>query len=516
MTPARLSRPGPTRAIVIGAGIGGLATALRLAAAGLDVTVLERASAPGGRMRQVPSAAGPVDAGPTVLTLRGVFDDLFAAAGARLEDHVRLLPQPILARHFWPDGGVLDLFADHDRSRDAVAAFAGGAEAAAFDRFCAEARALFTAFEAPMMRAADPRLTALAGTVLRNPGLLGAMAPGRTLAGALTRRFRDPRLAQLFGRYATYVGGSPYGAPALLSLIWEAEARGVWAVEGGLHALARAVAGLAERLGARFVYAAEVAEIGCTSGRAARASLTDGRGFDADLVVFNGDPRALATGRLGPAVAGVAPQTRRRPRSLSARVWSFAARYDGPALIHHNVFFSVDYAAEFRALGSGAIPPDPTLYICAEDRARHRAPSGPERFEIIENAAPLTAGGIAGEEFETCRTRVFTTLGRFGLRFDPLPEPAALTTPAGFEALFPASAGSLYGQSPHGMTASLARPRARTAVPGLYLAGGGAHPGAGVPMAALSGRHAAETILRDLGLTSPSRRTVMHGGMSTA
>ena len=516
MTPARLSRPGPTRAIVIGAGIGGLATALRLAAAGLDVTVLERASAPGGRMRQVPSAAGPVDAGPTVLTLRGVFDDLFAAAGARLEDHVRLLPQPILARHFWPDGGVLDLFADHDRSRDAVAAFAGGAEAAAFDRFCAEARALFTAFEAPMMRAADPRLTALAGTVLRNPGLLGAMAPGRTLAGALTRRFRDPRLAQLFGRYATYVGGSPFAAPALLSLIWEAEARGVWAVAGGMHALARAVAGLAERQGARFVYDAEVAAIEARDGRAGRAILADGREYDADLVVFNGDPRALATGRLGPAVAGVAPQTRHRPRSLSARVWSFAARLDGPALVHHNVLFSADYPAEFRALGAGAIPPDPTLYICAEDRAGHPAPAGPERFEIIENAAPLTAGDTAQEEFETCRTRVFTTLARFGLRFDPLPGPEALTTPEGFEALFPASAGSLYGQSPHGMTAALARPRARTALPGLYLAGGGVHPGAGVPMAALSGRHAAETILRDLGLTSPSRRTAMHGGMSTA
>jgi 1-hydroxycarotenoid 3,4-desaturase len=113
------------RVVVVGAGIAGLAAAVRLAHAGLSVTVLERHAGPGGKMRALPSEAGPVDAGPTVLTLRGVFDALFASIGERLEDHIELVPQEILARHFWPDGSALDLFADETRSRAAIHAFAG-------------------------------------------------------------------------------------------------------------------------------------------------------------------------------------------------------------------------------------------------------------------------------------------------------------------------------------------------------------------------------------------------------
>ncbi|MEM1065038.1 MAG: methoxyneurosporene dehydrogenase, partial [Pseudomonadota bacterium] len=137
-----------------------------------------------------------------------------------------------------------------------------------------------------------------------------------------------------------------------------------------------------------------------------------------------------------------------------------------------------------------------------------------ERFEIIMNAPPLPGG--QPEDTELCRTRTFQTLARHGVRFSPEPDPAmALTTPAGFNALFPASQGSLYGRSPHGLMSALQRPTARTRVRGLYLAGGGAHPGAGVPMATLSGQHAAAAILTDLASTSTFRRTAMPGGMST-
>ncbi|MBC7179345.1 MAG: FAD-dependent oxidoreductase, partial [Roseovarius sp.] len=195
------------RVLVVGAGIAGLAAALRLAHAGLAVTVLERHAGPGGKMRAFPSDAGPVDAGPTVLTMRGVFDALFASVGTRLEDHIDLVPQDILARHFWPDGSRLDLFADEARSRAAIHDFAGDRAARQFTRFCARARRLFAAFDAPMMQAAAPSSLALAATVARQPNLIPAMAPLSTLAQSLARQFDDPRLRQLFGRYATYVGG---------------------------------------------------------------------------------------------------------------------------------------------------------------------------------------------------------------------------------------------------------------------------------------------------------------------
>jgi len=205
--------------VVIGAGFGGLATALRLAAAGGRVTVLEAAGAPGGKARALPSAAGPVDAGPTVLTMRWVFDDLARLAGARLEDHVTLTPEPVVARHWWPDGTRLDLHVDPEASAAAIREFAGPGEEARFRAFRAETETLFETFRGPMMETPAPRLAALAGAALSRPAAWPALMPWATMARRLARQFRDPRLRQLFGRYATYVGGSPHASPALLSLI---------------------------------------------------------------------------------------------------------------------------------------------------------------------------------------------------------------------------------------------------------------------------------------------------------
>lgn len=593
------------RVVVIGAGIGGLAAALRLAHAGCEVTVLEARAAPGGKIRTLPSAAGPVDAGPTVLTLRGVFDRLFSDVGSALEDHVTLLPLATLARHYWEDGATLDLMADPEASAANVAAAFGPRAEGEFRAFSARAARLFDAFDAPMMQAAAPTQAALAAAVLRRPALLRDMAPHRSLAGLLRSSFGDPRLRQLFGRYATYVGGSPYASPALLALVWQAEARGVWAVAGGMHRLAEAVAALAQARGAVLRYGCAARRIVQQGGRVTAVETATER-LPAEAVVFNGDPRALAGGLLGEGTRRAVAPDAVAPRSLSAYVHAFAAQVSGPALSHHTVFFGADPRAEFDALARGERPVGATLYICAQDRAAAarqdgaaaalQEPPGPaERFEIILNGPPLPPetrpeGRKAGlsraatplrDEDATkdrlqCQTEIFQRLATFGLRFDPigsrpaaepgadrrptkgppgtaapaqapalargaargpvraggppppvpslpptgvptppLPGPETLTTPAEFATLFPGSLGSLYGRSPQGLTAGLKRPQARTPVAGLYLAGGGAHPGAGVPMAALSAAHAAEAILSDLASRSTSPRTATPGGMST-
>ncbi|MGB3407769.1 MAG: 1-hydroxycarotenoid 3,4-desaturase CrtD [Jannaschia sp.] len=504
----------PKRVIIVGAGVGGLAAAMRLAHAGCDVTVLERAAMPGGKMRTTPSPVGPVDAGPTVLTLRSVFDALFDHCGANLSDHVTLEPLDILARHHWSDGSTLDLHANPKKTREAIAQFAGGEAASQFSAFHAGTARMFDAFEAPMMQADAPTLARMTGVVLGNPRLMAAMAPGRTLATALARRFTDPRLRQLFGRYATYVGGDPARTPAILSLIWQAESRGVWSVRGGMHGLARAMRAVAEAHGAGFVFDAEATRIETRDGRAA-AVHAGGDRYDADCVIFNGDPRALRQGLLGGAPAMIRPGAV-DPRSLSAFVWSFAASVTGTAPAHHNVFFSETPDSEFPEIANGFLPSDPTLYVCAQDRGNAHAPTGPERFEIIINGPPRAGLTPDPEEMEQCRETTFIRLARMGLTFDRIPETECLTTPERFNALFPASDGSLYGRSPHGMMAAFRRPVARTALPGLYLAGGGVHPGPGVPMAATSGRLAAEAILKDHALTSTSPRPAMAGGTSTA
>ena len=504
------------RVVIVGAGIGGLAAAVRLAQAGCDVTVVEAAGTPGGKMRTFASEAGPVDAGPTVLTMRPVFEDLFAAAGTTLAAHVTLDPLPVLARHVWADGHRLDLFPDHAESGAAIGRAFGAQAAADFLAFAARARRLFDAFDAPMMQDASPSVARLAAVVAGHPRLILDMAPHRTLAGLLQGAFASPHLRQLFGRYATYVGGSPYGAPGLLALVAEAEMRGVWAVRGGMHRLAATITDLARARGARFLYDTRAQRIEVQGGRTVAVHTTAGR-LPADAVLFNGDPRALVEGLLGDGVRPAVPRKSVEPRSLSAWVHAFAARPEGADLSYHTVFFGDDPRAEFGPLAAGQTPTDATLYVCAQDRALTPAGTGgAERFEIILNAPPAGTTPETAEEIAACQTRIFARLGHFGLRFDPVPGPGTLTTPQGFARAFPASRGSLYGKSPHGMTASLSRPRAASAVPGLFLCGGGTHPGAGVPMAALSGRHAAAAIMTDLTLRRTSRPAATPGGMSTA
>ena len=516
-SPTQFAKPAqtPMRAVVIGAGVGGLATAIRLAVAGMAVTVLDRLNHTGGKIRTLPSAAGPVDAGPTVLTMRHIFDDLFQTAGARLDDHVTLIPQSILARHAWPDGSELDLYANPEESAAAVRAFSGSRSEAEFRAFCDRTRSLFNAFDAPMMRAAEPKLGALTKHVLANPQVIGPMAPLSTLASMLRRQFSDPRLAQLFGRYSTYVGGSPYRSPAVLALIWHAEATGVWVVKGGMHKLAGALSELATALGVDIQLNAHVERIEVRGGHARAVYLDTGARISADAVVFNGDPRALATGALGDACRKAAPQTLRSPRSYSARVYSFAATPAGRDLAHHNVLFDQDPEQEFADLQAGRVPRAPSLYICAEDRGQGHAPPSLERFEIITNA-PATAAPDTDKDLHQWHETIIQKMQSFNLTFTPTPGCETVTTPQIFNRLFPETQGALYGQSPHGMMAAFHRPTARSGIPGLYLAGGGAHPGAGVPMATLSARHAAEAILSDLTLTSTFARTVMPGGMSTA
>ncbi|MGI4946296.1 MAG: phytoene desaturase family protein, partial [Janthinobacterium lividum] len=178
------------RVVVVGAGIGGLVAALELACRGLDVTLLDRAATPGGKMREVDVAGRRLDAGPTVFTMRWVLDAVFATAGVRLEDHLTLRPAAILARHAWPDGSRLDLFADLERTAAAVQAFAGAREAAGFRAFTAQARAIYATLEAPFIRGQRPTMTGL----VRSAGLaeMWRIRPFDTLWSALSQHFADP------------------------------------------------------------------------------------------------------------------------------------------------------------------------------------------------------------------------------------------------------------------------------------------------------------------------------------
>ncbi|MEQ5788923.1 phytoene desaturase [Erythrobacter sp. NFXS35] len=508
------------RVVVIGAGIGGLVSAALLAARGCDVTVFEKEGWVGGKARRVAVDGAEIDGGPTVFTYRAVFDEVFAACGTRLEDHVTIARAEVIARHAWDDSGTLDLHADPERSAAAVAEFSGAEAARGYRSFTAEAARIFDVLEDPFLRG-DKASTPLPMMWRIRPWKLGdmlAMRPFDRMWDALGSHFKDQRLRQLFGRYATYCGSSPFAAPATLMLIADVEARGVWLIEGGIHALATAIASVAAQQGARVRTNAPVAEVLTANGRASGVRLVSGEVISADIVICNGDPGALAAGRLGAAATRAVPAIPPAKRSLSALVWYAHTRTEEFDLNHHNVFFSPDYAREFREIAAGNPPSDPTVYVCAMDRgaSEHAAkPEGRERLQIIVNApANGDTHAYSPEERERCTQAMMATLRRCGLTLEE-PLPHQLMTPQDWEHLFPATGGALYGRASHGWAASFQRQGPTTKLPGLYCTGGATHPAAGVPMAALSGQLAARVIGRDLASTRTSLRAATPGGMST-
>ena len=482
-----------------------------MASQGEDVLVLERAASPGGKMRRLQVGDYAIDGGPTVLTMRAVFEQIFALAGESLSNHVTLEPLSILARHAWSAGERLDLHADLQASADAIGDFAGAAEARRFLEFSAESRRIFETLDKPFMRSQRPNpLTLATANGLRGLAAMARINPFETMWKGLGRHFRDRRLRQLFGRYATYCGSSPFLAPATLMLIAHVEQAGVWTVKGGMHELALALEALARRKGVRFRYGAEVTAIRTARGRVAAVATADEE-IDCSAVIVNADANALASGLLGGDVAGAARPVAPKQRSLSAITWAAAIETKGFSLSRHNVFFSRDYEREFEELATG-YPIEPTVYICAQDRDGHAA--GPERLLLLVNSP--ANGDLAPQPPAEIERAMRRKLADCGLILDWNQQHIVMTDPARFGRLFPATGGALYGRASHGWMASFQRPAARTVVPGLYLAGGSVHPGPGAPMAALSGLLAAESLMMSKASMRRLQPVATVGGISTA
>jgi 1-hydroxycarotenoid 3,4-desaturase len=349
---------------------------------------------------------------------------------------------------------------------------------------------------------------------------LGAFAridAHRTMWRSLEATFRDPRLRQLFGRYATYCGSSPFEAPATLNVIAHVESLGVYRVVGGMRSLAAGLERLAQEVGVAIRPGADVAQILVRDRRAVGVELGTGERIEADAVVAAVDVSAVGSGLLGKAAGRAARSTAREARSFSAVTWAVAGRANGFPLLHHNVFFSADYRAECASLMSAhRVCENPTVYLCAQDRGDPPVDGEEERMLVIINAPANGDDPSAwdSEERERCEASMSSTLKRCGLQISP--RASVQTTPAEFHRMFPGTGGALYGPIADGPLSSLSRLGARTRIAGLYLAGGSVHPGAGVPMAALSGRLAAQSLREDLPSTGRSHPVAISGSTSTA
>lgn len=476
--------------LVVGAGLGGLAAAIRLARAGHAVEIWEKNAAPGGKLKELRQDRFSWGTGPSLLTMPQVLRDLFAAAGERIEDHLELVRLDSACRYFWTDGTVID----------EDAAFWSRPEVA---RFLAYARGIYElSGEAYLNRPPGDFWRAFTPRNLWKLRHLGKVATTRTLAAEVERRLSDPRLRQIFLRFATYNGSSPYLTPATFNIIPYVEAEfGAWYVRGGMPRITEALAALAQRHGVTFRFNAEVAAVRSLD-RAWEATARDEHRDRFDLLVCNADALSACTGFLAGLHLPGAQKMLLPDLSTSGFILFLGVRGRDPRLGHHSIFFSDDYPREFDEIHRQKInPTGPTIYLAIS--ARHdaaHAPGGHDNYFILVNTPardprrPWTPAETAGY-----RDLVIRRLERFGLEdLSGRIVTEASFTPSDFAARDLAHHGALYGWASHSIRTSLFRPSLRA--PGrrdLYFVGGTTHPGGGIPLVLLSGKMVAEMIQRE-------------------
>ncbi|HEV2819883.1 MAG TPA: phytoene desaturase family protein [Solirubrobacteraceae bacterium] len=472
------------RVVVAGAGIGGLAAGVRLAAAGHRVVVLERAQAPGGKAGHLELAGGHhFDTGPSLLTMPWVLRELFAATGAPLEAELELLRVEPVTRYRFADGSQVDLSADLPRALEALEAWAPGASAG-WTRFLGVC--------ASMWGAAVPFLTGpppwpprrpRRGEPAPNPldGL--RVRPWHTLSSLARRCTDDARLRMVIERFATYAGADPRRAPAALAIAgWVEHAHGAWHPRGGMYEIVRALARRLEALGGELRTGTAVRGLAVRESRV-REVVTDDGSEPCDAAVSNLEPevtRALL-GVNGGAEGRARRRTPPRDPTVSGLALMLALRDRPDDLVHHRIAFPADYAAEFDDVLVARRPArEPTVYLsssCATDPAE--APPDGENLFVLVNAP-----GEAGQDWEAEAQRVLDRLDVVGWGVRERIVARARRSPADLEAETGASAGHIYGQvAPHGrLRGSLRRPgNVSPDAAGLYLVGGAVHPGGGLP-----------------------------------
>ena len=480
------------RAVVIGGGVGGLATAIRLRAAGHDVTMFERNDVVGGKLATYFRDGYTFDIGPSLVTLPHVFDDVFRVAGTSLDeqlDLVRLDPQ--FAYH-WPDGSSLVVPDGDDDTARAFEDFAPGA-GEHWRSFDARGRRIWDVAERTFFAGPMSNPLALAKR-MRSPFDLAAIDPMRTLHRSAESFFDDPRLVQGADRYATYSGSSPYAAPATLACIPHVESRfGCWYPIGGLDALRTALERVAREAGVDIETGADVTWIATDEDEAVSGvEFADGSAHGADIVVANVDAEHLyADLRPDPDAL---KRVRRATRSTSGFVLCVGVRGLTPRIAHHNVWFSPSYRAEYDALDTGRLADDPTIYACVSSVTDpSQAPDGCENWFLLVN----TPEGAAVDR-EAYSELVLDRLRARGIDLAPRAEFRHTMTPADIAERYRTPGGAIYGTSSNGKRAAFVRPANRGSRRGLYLVGGSSHPGGGLPLVTTSARIVADMIAVDL------------------
>ncbi|MDZ7703878.1 MAG: phytoene desaturase family protein [Trueperaceae bacterium] len=471
-----------SRAFVLGGGFAGLSAAIHLAAKGRDVTLVEQQDDLGGKAGEVTVDGYRFDTGPSVFTLPEVLAELFAVAGREVP--VGLEPLTPLCRYVYPSGRVWDVYNDVDKTTAPLS----DTDARAYRALLAEAKKLYEAAAPTFLFGPAPGLLDLARYGLR----YGLQAhPTRTLPQLIDRFSASEELKRFFLRFATYFGADPYRAPAVLhNIAWVELGKGVYYPKGGIKAVVNALHSLACELGVEVRTGVRVTGFD-QQGRRVRTVKTDQDDIDVaadDVVVSSLDVVRTHTllGRRT-KLEGLEP-------SLSGFVLLLGLEGTTDSLAHHNIFFPDDYPAEFADVRAGRLPHDPTLYLSISSRSNPSdAPPGHENWFVLANAPAFRPSEQLSPDQEAAYAEhLIDRLEARGLNVRPRLRVQRVLPPRHLATL--AHRGSIYGVAPHSLTQTIRPSQTVRGLNNLVLAGGSVHPGGGIPLALLSGRHAADLV----------------------
>ena len=494
-----------SKVIVIGAGIGGMSAAARLAKAGHDVTVFEGSNRTGGKCRTKWIGNYAFDTGPSLLTLPAVYRDLFLKTGKRIEHILKIDPvDPAFEYNFADKTKITFPNLSLKGTCDSIESVLGKEAGNQWHNLMQRAEHMWDVSRGPFVESELKSISSL----IAKKGFLGnlkVIAPLTSLRKLTGKYTKNPYLSKIIDRYATYSGSDPRKVPAvLLTIAFVESSFGAWHIKGGIGQLSTAIENRCRELGVKFELNTSVTRI-TTENSAASGVEVNGKFYPADFVVANADGDLVYNKLLDGKIKEISPERKKLAKAtkslagFSLLLGLDNSKISGPApkMPHHSIYFPEDYDAEFDDIFVKKIPVnDPTIYICAPTDSDMVKGNNLEAWSVLINA-PRHEPGTGWDwnnDATFYATKIIAKLDELGLRVSERLDVMEFQTPADLEQEVSAPGGSIYGTSSNGARSAFLRASNTSPLKNLYCVGGSAHPGGGLPLVGISAEIVAEAI----------------------